>query len=806
MSPPGKPTIRSCRSSGNETFTCWWKPDSDGGLPTNYTLLYSIEGGEKAYECPDYITGGPSSCYFDKSLTRLWTTYKIIVKATNDMGSNISDPHYVDLKTLVKLGPPMDLSLEAKQLREIMYVWARWSPPPLVNDGTSWQTCYYELRLKPGGGKEWEIHFVGEQTQYQIFQLRPAVKYTIQVRCITDHGERSEWSPEGYIQLPSGQPPGKPELIRCRSPEKETFTCWWKPSSDGGLPSNYTLFYNKEGDETYYECPDYTTAGPNSCYFDKKHTSLWVTYNFTIKATNENGSDVSQPYYVDVANIVQPDPPENLSLEFEKKVYGQYLLLNWSPPSRGDVRSGWLTLEYELHIKPEEGQEWEKIFVGQRTTYKMFSVNPGERYVAKIRCRSDHGTWSDWSPESNIKLRKEFRVKDMLVWIFVAFLSFVICLIMIWMLALKKINMMARILPPVPGPKIKGFDAQLLEAGKPEELLSALECQGFPPTPDYENLLEEFLEIDDSEDQQLMPSNEKSYPNKNMKLAHQETDSDSGRGSCESPSLLSEKRKEAKNPLLVSKIPDTNEMQRDTQRSSLQETPRGDTEGQHPLVSNGGPRSSTWPGFQLSYCQTSKGSYYDTVGGCKMAFSAMNVHRSPIVMGREEGKCRSQHPKHIETICEGKPAKLEDAANLPLNTQHEREGVWLLPPARSPFLPTKQMDYVEVHKVNHDGALAVLPKQKETVDKTERCLVPGNTNEYTKVSTVVSNHILVLFPDPKVEALPFFQEPPKEPTQDSQQSQREINLSYCLTAPSTCKIQTGGLDYMDPNNFMCRFN
>lgn len=49
---------------------------------------------------------------------------------------------------------------------------------------------------------------------------------------------------------------------------------------------------------------------------------------------------------------------------------------------------------------------FQKIFVGQRTTYKMFSVNPGERYVAKVRCRSDHGTWSDWSPESFIKLRK----------------------------------------------------------------------------------------------------------------------------------------------------------------------------------------------------------------------------------------------------------------------------------------------------------------------------------------------------------------------------------------------------------------
>nr|XP_028605036.1 prolactin receptor [Podarcis muralis] len=798
---PGKPTVRSCRTSGNETFTCWWKADSDGGLPTNYTLLYSTEGGKHAFECPDYTTGGPSSCYFDKSVTRLWKTYNITVKATNGMGSNVSDPHYVDLQTLAKVGPPTDLSLEVKQLKERTYVWAKWWPPRSVDDGTRQQICNYELRLRPTGEKEWETRFVGEQTQYEISQLHPAVKYTFQVRCITEHSERSEWSPETYLQLHSGQPPGKPELIRCRSPEKETFTCWWKPSSDGGLPSNYTLFYNKEGDKAYYECPDYTTAGPNSCHFDKKHTSLWMTYNFTITETNEMGSISSQPYYVDVANIVQPDPPENLSLEFEKKVYGKYLLLNWSPPSLGDIRSGWLTLEYELHIKPEGGQEWEKIFVGQRTTYKMFSVNPGERYVAKVRCRSDHGTWSDWSPESFIKLRKEFRLKDMLVWIFVAFLSFVVCLIMIWTLALKKINMVACLLPPVPGPKIKGFDAQLLEAGKTEELLSALGCQGFPPTPGYEDLLVEFLEIDDSEDQQLMPSTEKSHPNKNVKLAHQETDSDSGRGSCESPSLLTEKRKEAQNPLLELKTPDTYGVQ-NAHRNSMQESPKGGAEGQLPWINSGEPRPSTWCGGQLPSCQTSKCSYHDTVDVCKRAVSAMNINRK----GSEEGKGCSQYPELIETLGKRKPAKLEKAADLLSNAQHGQAGLWLLPPERPPFSSTKPADYVEVHKVNHDGALAVLPKQKETVGKKEMPFVPGDTNEYTKVSTVVSNHILVLFPDPKAEALPSFQEPLKELAQSCQQSQAELNFSYCLTGPSTCKVQTGGLDYMDPNNFMCPFN
>lgn len=48
-------------------------------------------------------------------------------------------------------------------------------------------------------------YFVGQQLQYKISQLHPGMKYTAQVRCVTDRGGRSVWSPERYIHFHSGE-------------------------------------------------------------------------------------------------------------------------------------------------------------------------------------------------------------------------------------------------------------------------------------------------------------------------------------------------------------------------------------------------------------------------------------------------------------------------------------------------------------------------------------------------------------------------------------------------------------------------
>ncbi|NXK39494.1 PRLR protein, partial [Piprites chloris] len=800
---PGKPRIIRCRSLEKETFSCWWKPGSDGGLPTNYTLFYSKDSEEKIYECPDYQASGPNSCYFDKNHTNPWTTYIITVMATNEIGSNSSDPQYVDVTSIVQPDAPVNLSLETKTSASITYLWAKWSPPPLAAVSSNSHVYRYELRVKPEEKEEWETISVGEQTHYKVTGLQAGVKYVVQVRCMLDLGEWSEWSSERNIQIPNGEsPPEKPTIIKCRSPEKETFTCWWKPGSDKGHPINHTLLYSKEGEEKVYECPDYKTAGPNSCYFDKKHTSFWTIYNITVRATNEMGSNVSDPHYVDVTYIVQPDPPVNITLELKKSVNRKpYLVLTWSPPPLADVRSGWLTLEYELRLKPEEGEEWETIFVGQQTQCKMFSLNPGKRYIVQIHCKPDHhGSWSEWSPEMYIQIPTDFRVKDMVVWIIVGILSSLICLIMSWTMILKGYRMMAFILPPVPGPKIKGIDKHLLETGKSEELLSALGCHGFPPTSDCEELLIEYLEVEDSEDQQLMPSHD--TPSKNTKMIPKETDSDSGRGSCDSPSLLSEKCRESHALPSTLQTQDIRAVQENKGAKRSWETQCIASEQKTLLFNNESTKSSTWPAVQLPpNNQLPMFAYHSNVEAHKIILNTTNVNISPVLEGNEE-KYQSRYPitetvhDNMEKQREMENSKMEQTTvQVKQNRQNDK----------SPFLNPKLMDYVEVHKVRQDEEPTVLLKHKDNNGKTEKYTVPGTSKEYTKVSTVVDHNILVLMPDSHIQHTPVSQEPAMETSQNLQQGQAEKNMSYCLTAPSDCKRETSGSDYMDPSSFMPSF-
>ncbi|XP_058632494.1 prolactin receptor b [Onychostoma macrolepis] len=300
--------------------------------------------------------------------------------------------------------------------------------------------------------------------------------------------------------------PGRPRLTRCRSPEKETFTCWWEPGSTGGLPTSYHLYYRKESSLEVFECPDYHKAGNNSCYFDKRHTSIWIIYNITVVASNALGKAYSESVEVDVMDIVQPHPPENVNLTFIQTKNSPYFLVRWQPPHDADTRSGWVTIKYEVRLKiensgDEEDSSWESYSAGKQLEFSIYSPQPGANYIVQVRCKLDHGLWSEWSPSAFIRIPDNMSDTQNEVMIIAVTLTAIIFLLTAGVLTVTIKPVKHFLLPPVPEPKISGLDSQLLKSGKSEEIFSALITPGYPQIAQSSDRQVEYLVVSDYDEE-----------------------------------------------------------------------------------------------------------------------------------------------------------------------------------------------------------------------------------------------------------------------------------------------------------------
>uniref|UniRef100_A0A3B3TRR8 Prolactin receptor n=1 Tax=Poecilia latipinna TaxID=48699 RepID=A0A3B3TRR8_9TELE len=297
--------------------------------------------------------------------------------------------------------------------------------------------------------------------------------------------------------------PESPRKFDCRSREKETFSCWWEPGSDGGLPTEYRLFYTQEREVR--ECPDYVSAGANSCFFDKKHTSIWAEYTMTVVATNALGNASEEFRITDVMEYVKPDPPVNVTVVVNSSAPSPFLEIRWKSPPDVDVRTGWVTLKYELRVKQNDSKEW-KVNIGSETFFNFYNVYPGLLYMAQVRCKLDHGKWSEWSNTIFAEIPKNHQVEKYF-WIFVFVFSLIPLLMGIYILLLKRNVVKQCLLPPVPGPKIKGLNAHLLKSGRSEDVVNALMGnQNFPPVAAWTEQVEDFLLVSDSDEWLLTDS------------------------------------------------------------------------------------------------------------------------------------------------------------------------------------------------------------------------------------------------------------------------------------------------------------
>uniref|UniRef100_A0A8C6EA73 Growth hormone receptor n=1 Tax=Moschus moschiferus TaxID=68415 RepID=A0A8C6EA73_MOSMO len=343
---------------------------------------------------------------------------------------------------------------------------------------------------------------------------------------------------------------GNPKFTKCRSPELETFSCHWTDGANHSLqsPGSVQMFYIRRDIQEWKECPDYVSAGENSCYFNSSYTSVWTPY--CIKLTS-NGGIVDHKCF-SVEDIVQPDPPVGLNwtlLNISLTEIHADILVKWEPPPNTDVKMGWIILEYELHYKELNETQWKMMDPLLVTSVPMYSLRLDKEYEVRVRTRQrnteKYGKFSEvllitFPQMTPSACEEDFQFPWFLIIIF-GILGLAVTLFLLIFSKQQRIKML--ILPPVPVPKIKGIDPDLLKEGKLEEVNTILAIHDNYKHEFYnDDSWVEFIELDiDDPDEKT----EGSDTDRLLSNDHEKSlsifgakDDDSGRTSCYEPDIL----------------------------------------------------------------------------------------------------------------------------------------------------------------------------------------------------------------------------------------------------------------------------
>ncbi|XP_031951232.1 growth hormone receptor isoform X3 [Corvus moneduloides] len=308
-----------------------------------------------------------------------------------------------------------------------------------------------------------------------------------------------------------------PQISKCRSPEMETFSCYWTAGNFYNLtaPRIIQLLYKKSNEEDWKECPDYITSGKNSCYFNASYTSVWTPYCVQLASKNE----LYDKKCFSVDEIVLPDPPVHLN----------WTLLNTSQTGiHGDIQ-----------LKPRLS-----------TMVPLYSLKTARDYEIRIRSRQrtseKFGEFSEilYVSFSQIGIGCDHCTEEVeFPWFLVV--VFGVCGLAVTVISImlsKQPRLKMLIFPPVPVPKIKGIDPDLLKKGKLDEVNSILACHDTYKAQLYnDDLWVEFIELD------IEDPDEKNRASDTDRLLSEDhlkshgclgvKDDDSGRASCCEPDI-----------------------------------------------------------------------------------------------------------------------------------------------------------------------------------------------------------------------------------------------------------------------------
>ncbi|XP_040897712.1 growth hormone receptor a isoform X2 [Toxotes jaculatrix] len=359
--------------------------------------------------------------------------------------------------------------------------------------------------------------------------------------------------------------PLEPHFTECISRDQETFRCWWSPGTFHNLssPGALTVFYLKKDSPTseWKECPEYNHS-KRECFFDVNHTSVWIPYCMQLRSQN-NVIFFNEDDCFTVENIVRPDPPVSLNwtlLNISPSGLSYDVMVNWEAPPSADVGAGWMRIEYEIQYRERNATNWEALEMQPQTQQTIYGLHIGKEYEVHIRCRMQAFTkFGEFSDSIFIQVTEIPRRDNTTPLTLILVFGIVGILILLMLIVISQQHrFMMIVLPPVPAPKIKGIDPELLKRGKLDELNFILSGGGMGGLPTYaadfyqDEPWVEFIEVDaedadtaekddnqGSDTQRLLglPQPVSHHMNIGCSNVISFPDDDSGRASCYDPDL-----------------------------------------------------------------------------------------------------------------------------------------------------------------------------------------------------------------------------------------------------------------------------
>ncbi|XP_029959900.1 growth hormone receptor a [Salarias fasciatus] len=359
--------------------------------------------------------------------------------------------------------------------------------------------------------------------------------------------------------------PAGPHFIDCSSRDQATFRCRWSPGTFHNLssPGALRVFYLKKEKPTseWRECPEYNYS-TRECFFDQNYTSIWITYCVQLRS-QDNVTYFNEDDCFVVENIVRPDPPVSLNwtlLNLSPSGLSYDVMVNWEPPPSADVPLGWMRVEYEMQYREKNTTNWEALEIQPHTRQTIYGLHIGKEYEVHIRSKMPGFTkFGEFSESIFVQMEEIVPLESSASLTLVLIFGIVSILILILLVVIsQQQRLMMAMLPPVPAPKIKGIDSELLKKGKLDELNFILSGGGVGGLPHYapdfyqDEPWVEFIEVDaedadggEKEDNQgsdtqrllSLPQPVSHHSNKGCSKAVSYPDEDSGLASCYDPAL-----------------------------------------------------------------------------------------------------------------------------------------------------------------------------------------------------------------------------------------------------------------------------